>query len=96
MTPVSEDSQLKTWNDARLDKIARGSIFITILIIAIVIFFAFFGVKGLTGRIIKIEEALKAIAAGDFTVQSPESNDEIGSTIAGYSCGGFNTPTLAS
>ena len=83
MASVSEASQLKTWNDARLGKMIYGerqigslpykiiftaplndfllhvltvamtSISTTILIIAIVIIFAFFGVKGLTGRIIK-------------------------------------------
>nr|WP_314991944.1 methyl-accepting chemotaxis protein [uncultured Treponema sp.] len=59
--------------------VARASILTTILIIVIVVIFAFFGVKGLTGRIVKIEEAFKAIASGDFTVQLPESQDEIGS-----------------
>ena len=108
MSPIPENTQLKTWNDARLGKmiyserqigslpykiifttpindflpsvfvVARASIFTTLLIIVIVIVFAFFGVKGLTGRLLKIEEAFKAIAAGDFTVRLPESNDEIG------------------
>ncbi len=58
--------------------VARASIFTTILIIVIVVIFAFFGVKRLTGRVTKIEGAFQALAAGDFTIQLPEVNDEIG------------------
>ena len=109
MSPIPENTQIKTWNDERLGKmiyserqigglpykiiftaplkdflpsvlvIARASIFTTLLIIVIVVIIAFFSVKSLTGRIVKIEDAFKAIATGDFTVQLPESNDEIGS-----------------
>ena len=108
MASVTEETQLKTWQDARLGKmvygerqigtlpykivftapindflpsvlfVARASIFTTILIIVIVVIFAFFGVKRLTGRITKIEGAFKALAAGDFTIQLPEVNDEVG------------------
>ena len=58
--------------------VARGSIFITVVIMLLTVVFIWFGVNRVTGRINAVHASFQEIAHGNFTVKVAVKNDELG------------------
>ena len=58
--------------------VAKGSIFITVVIMLLTVVFIWFGVNRVTGRINAVHASFQEIAHGNFTVKVAVKNDELG------------------
>ena len=58
--------------------VARGSIFITVVIMLLTVVFIWFGVNRVTGRINAVHASFQEIAHGNFTIKVAVKNDELG------------------
>ena len=58
--------------------VAKGSIFITVVIMLLTVIFIWFGVNRVTGRINAVHASFQEIAHGNFTVKVAVKNDELG------------------
>ena len=58
--------------------VARGSIFITVVIMLLTVVFIWFGVNRVTSRINAVHASFQEIAHGNFTVKVAVKNDELG------------------
>ncbi|MGP1458428.1 MAG: methyl-accepting chemotaxis protein [Treponema sp.] len=58
--------------------IAKGSLFITVVIMLLTVIFIWFGVNRVTGRINAVHSSFQEIARGNFTVKVAVKNDELG------------------
>ena len=58
--------------------VAKGSIFITVVIMLLTVVFIWFGVNRVTGRINAVHASFQEIAHGNFTIKVAVKNDELG------------------